>query len=227
MTYIDYIVNAVPFLILIVSVAAGRIRGFAEIVLSAAIVIVLMLLARKYAHPAAESLTENYIHTRLTEYLSSVIEKNIRDGAESVFDSFPAYISEIIKSSGITSASIGSSLDPAALSERITPVIESSVVIPSLTAAVFALVFIFARISGRIISILAGSVLKLPVIKQVNGLLGAMLGGVTGIIFAALSVLIMFAAAGFLPETEFARAVNDSAALGMMYDIVSNAVNPG
>ena len=41
---------------------------------------------------------------------------------------------------------------------------------------------------------------------------------------AALSVLLMFAVAGFIPETEFARAVNDSAVLNSMTEIIQSII---
>ena len=214
MDHVDYIVAAVPFLLLIISVIAGRVRGFAEIVISAALVIVCMFFARKYASPAAEAINETFVHGRLVDYLSSVIGKNTASGGETIMDSLPAYLRELMTSSGVTASSLASSVDPRSISEKIAPALEESIILPALTSAVFALVFIFARIAGR----------ELPVIKQVNGLLGAALGGIIGIILAALSVLIMFAAAGFLPETGFARAVNNSAVLNSMNELISSII---
>ena len=224
MDHVDYIVAAVPFLLLIVSVIAGRVRGFAEIVISAALVIVCMFFARKYASPAAEAINETFVHGRLVDYLSSVIGKNTASGGETIMDSLPAYLRELMTSSGVTASSLASSVDPRSISEKIAPALEESIILPALTSAVFALVFIFARIAGRVVASLTGAVVKLPVIKQVNGLLGAALGGIIGIILAALSVLIMFAAAGFLPETGFARAVNNSAVLNSMNELISSII---
>lgn len=224
MDHVDYIVAAVPFLLLIISVIAGRVRGFAEIVISSALVILCMFFARKYASPAAEALNETFIHGRLVDYLSSVIGKNAGSGGESVMNSLPAYLREILTGSGVTAASLASSAGPQSISERIAPLLEEGLILPALTSALFAFVFIFARIAGRIVASLTGAAVKLPVIKQVNGLLGAALGGIIGIILAALSVLIMFAAAGFLPETEFAAAVNNSETLNSLNELISSII---
>ena len=225
MGYIDYIVAAFPFILLIVSVIAGKVRGFAEIVISAAFVIVCMIAARQYISPAAQMLNDRFVHEKLVSHLAEVIGRNAGAGGESLMNSLPAYLSELLESAGVTAESISSSIDPAGISEKIAPPLEKSIILPALTSALYVLVYVFARIAGRVVSSLVGVIAKLPVIKQVNGLLGAVLGVITGSIAAALSVLIMFAAAGFLPETEFARAVNNSAVLGGIHELLGNILH--
>ncbi len=224
MSYIDYIVAAAPFLLLIISVIAGRVRGFAEIVISAAAVIVCMIIARQYIPEAAASVNEKFIHQRLVTYLASVIGNAVASGAESVINSLPDYLSGLLQNSGISAQMLADSADSSGISETIAPALETAVIIPALKSMLYALAFIFARVAGRIISSLTGVIVKLPVIKQINGLLGAALGGITGIILAALSVLIMNAAAGFLPETEFARAVGDSAVIQSLNEIIQSII---
>ena len=224
MEHIDYIVAAAPFLLFLISVIAGKVRGLAGIVLSAVFVIAFMIIARRYVPDAAVMLNDKFIHRRFVEYLSSVISKSISEGGGSLYDSLPSYLRELLREAGISAGNLVSSAGAAGISEKIAPPLERSIVIPAVKSALYVLAYIFARIAGAVASAVTGIVTRLPVIKQVNGFLGAVLGGITGIILAALSVLLMFAVAGFIPETEFARAVNDSAVLNSMNEIIQSII---
>lgn len=218
MQYLEYVITAVPFLILAAAVIAGRVRGFAGIVFSTAAVIVCMILARSYAAPLAEAVTSKIIHERLVGNIAEKLIEGLAGGKQTLGQILPAALGSAAADSGIALDSSFAAQSVNKINEAISLSAESYIIIPLLTAVFFVLVYAAAKALSRVFIRLSDLILKLPFIRQANNWLGAVLGAFTGIILAAISVLILVSLSKLMPDTAFAQAVQKASLINLIYE---------
>lgn len=218
MPYLPYLITAIPFAVFAIAVIAGRVRGFAGIILSAAAIIVCMALARSYAAPLAEAVTSRIIHQKLISSLSKQLIEGIANGKATVTQILPGMFTAAAESGGISGDTPVTADAVKAFSEKIALSAENVAIIPLLTAVFFALVYIIAKLISRVFIRLSDLILKLPFIRQANNWLGAVFGGITGLILAALSVLLIVSVSRMIPDTAFSDAVGKASLINLFYE---------
>ncbi|MBR6361333.1 MAG: CvpA family protein [Clostridia bacterium] len=218
MPYLPYIITAVPFVILAVAVIVGRVKGFAGIILSAAAIIACMILARAYAAPLAEAVTAKIIHPKLISSVSKQLIEGLANGKATVAQILPGMFTAAAESGGISAESAVTADAVKSISETISLSAEKIAIVPLLTAVFFALVYIIAKLISRIFIKLSDLILKLPFIRQANNWLGAVFGGITGLILAALSVLLIVSVSRMIPDSAFSVAVGKASLINLFYE---------
>ncbi len=203
---------------LAVAVIVGRVKGFAGIILSAVAIIVCMILARTYAAPLAEAVTSKIIHTKLVESISKQLIEGIANGKTTISQILPGMFTSAAESGGMAADSSVTADAVKSISERIALSAESVAIIPLLTAVFFALVYIIAKLISRFFIKLSDLILKLPFIRQANNWLGAVFGGIVGLILAALSVLLIVSVSRMIPDSAFSVAVGKASLINLFYE---------
>lgn len=214
-TYIPYIIDGVIIAIPVISIIIGRFRGFAATILPIVLTIACMIFCRIYAGPAANRASELFIHENLTKYTESQIEKKLIDNESE--SNLPSLVSESLIKAGInTDEIVADSLH--SVSEKAASAAEKVFIIPALTCLIWFAVYILSRFAGRLLAGTAGIFLKLPVIKQANNLLGALLGALLGIIRVAVLLIIAFTVIKIADNESINLAVSHSHIIPLIAD---------
>lgn len=218
MNYLPYIITAIPFVIFAAAIIVGRVKGFAGIVLSAIAVVVCMILARTYAAPLAEAVTTKVIHTKLIESISKQLIEGIANGKTTLSQILPGMLTSAAESTGMAGDFTVSADAVKSVSAKIALSAENVAIIPLLTAVFFVLVYIAAKLISRLFIRLSDLILKLPFIRQANNWLGAVFGGVVGLILASLSVLLIVSVSRMIPDTAFSVAAGKANLINLFYE---------
>lgn len=218
MNYLPYIITAIPFVIFAAAIIVGRVKGFAGIVLSAIAVVVCMILARTYAAPLAEAVTTKVIHTKLIESISKQLIEGIANGKTTLSQILPGMLTSAAESTGMAGDLTVSADAVKSISAKIALSAENVAIIPLLTAVFFVLVYIAAKLISRLFIRLSDLILKLPFIRQANNWLGAVFGGVVGLILASLSVLLIVSVSRMIPDTAFSVAAGKANLINLFYE---------
>jgi uncharacterized membrane protein required for colicin V production len=218
MENLKYILSAVPFVILIASVIAGKIRGFASMVIQFIMTVAGVVFAREYSSEAADFVIANFFHERFVNAISEKLIAGIAGGTAEISKILPALLTEAAKGAGLSADGLVSPETISAVSEKIALSAESMFVKPLFSCIAFVIILVLAKVIGRAFSKVADLILKLPLIRDANEGLGAVAGAILGVIVAAFSVVVMITAADFLPGTKFAGAVADAKVLAWIYE---------
>jgi uncharacterized membrane protein required for colicin V production len=218
LNYLPYIITAIPFVIFTAAIIVGRVKGFAGIVLSAIAVVVCMILARTYAAPLAEAVTTKVIHTKLIESISKQLIEGIANGKTTLSQILPGMLTSAAESTGMAGDLTVSADAVKSISAKIALSAENVAIIPLLTAVFFVLVYIAAKLISRLFIRLSDLILKLPFIRQANNWLGAVFGGVVGLILASLSVLLIVSVSRMIPDTAFSVAAGKANLINLFYE---------
>ncbi len=177
----------------------GAKAGFAKVLLSFAAAVAAVISAAVLAPAVGEALYDSFAKKALTEYVYSKVSSAGSDITPAVI--LPESLSSLLQSFGASPALFENSLSlPGETAAGITDYIVEKMAGPALlqtlkmfSAPVLTLIFIiilnFAAIP------LNGLIKKLPVIKKCNRALGAVLGGIKGLVAVIVISLILSVAA--------------------------------
>lgn len=221
MDYTVYLIDAIPFVVLAASILICKHRGFAGILLSVIAVTVCMYFASQYASPIAETFTAQAIHPRLVQGISEKLISGLANGKQSIEQMLPeiftAY-SDLNLKDAVTAGAVNG------ISESVVSGAEQAVIIPALTCLIFVLVYFIAKLISRIFIKAADLLLKLPIIRQANHGLGAVLGVVVGIILGTLSVMVLVTTSKFVPGTRYETLVSQATIIQNLYEKIQNII---
>lgn len=197
MNYLPLIFDGIIVLIFVICIIDGRKKGFVRTILSLLSVVISVVIAQHFSGPIAAWANDNFAEQAVTAYVETYIEDSfvnngLEPDTESLFsENIPDEVTELLEKYGVSLSSVDDEAVNAIerLSKNVAEKVLDVVLLPILEAIVFLLIYI---VSSLILSILTGIVCKvfeLPVIKNLNKLLGGILGAVKGVIVvAALSV---------------------------------------
>ncbi len=220
------ILDAVLVIVFVVTVLEGRHRGFTVTVLSFAVSIISLIIAKEYAQPIAVWLNENFVHDGLVKELTELINNNLSNGTQSVMASLPDYVVSAAESAGISLEGIVSRLSSEAsvgnaAAEMVTAV-EKVVILPLITVVAFLIVFALGKAILGLGARIVGLAAKLPIIRGIDKTLGAVAGALKGVLAIAVVSLIFSAVASVFTDNEFSRAVAETAVLSRISDTVQS-----
>lgn len=165
------------------------------------------IIASSVSLPIAKAVFESYVRPQAEKSVSDIVEKNIggslkkgvgsvSDAVDDVYNGMPEFMSSYLNSSGFEKEKITDSLSGfssgsyAELSSGIVDALVKPIVVNLLEAIVFLLALLICSAAVRILMRALRSVKRVPVIGPLNSLLG----GVLGILQAALIIYILAAA---------------------------------
>lgn len=206
------IIDLVLVLIFIGSILRGRSEGFVRTVLSILAAVAGFFIAKEYCEPVALWIEENLIRNAATNSIGNVLSNHIGDTVQEVINAFPAYIKNAAEFAGIQIENfVSGAITPEAVetaTESIYAAIKEFAVIPASRVIAFVIIYIIVNAVLSIGISFVNNFFKLPILKGLNKTLGAVLGGIKGVIeMYVISAVIGFASM-LIPVAEFTEAVS-------------------
>ncbi len=189
-----YILDGIILLICLLCVLIGVKRGFVHSVVRFLGSIIAALLASALGGVLAQWLFDTMFRGAMVEKINSSLQTlgadNAAAAASQVLASLPDFLVRALEEAGVTletvSHAINSQTSGAAgmVVDYLSPVFVNFLKV----LAVIVLFFLFMTIV-RLLAALVGDILRLPILKEVDGLLG----GVFGFLLAMVSVWVVVA----------------------------------
>lgn len=204
-----YILDGVVILIFLLAVYSGYRRGFVVSVIYLVGCAAAALVALTLSKPLATSVYDMFLSNKVEQTVSAQISSsNTKDVASltnsvaQVMKDLPGPVSNFMSTSGYTPEKIAGSLSGSVsssstdLSNKIVNTVVRPVSISLLQALCYVILFFVVMILVRIVASTVNHVFRLPLLRQINGVLGAVLGAAQGVlyVFLAVTVISMIAA---------------------------------
>lgn len=202
-----YILDGAVILIFILAIIIGCHRGFMKSVVQLVGCILAVLLANMLSPLVAGGLFDSFaseqLQTTLSSNMATVEPEAVTGGIGKVLDKLPQPVVHALEAYGLGTPEdmlqkVQDSLTGGkdAVAEAVVVGVIRPVAVSLLRALCFAILFILFMIAVFIIARIIGRVFRLPLLKQMDGLLGAVIGAAEGIllIFVAVTVVQLIAA---------------------------------
>lgn len=218
-----YILDGAVIIIFLLAVFIGYRRGFFKSIIQLAGCIAAVLIASSLSMPLASGLYDQFFSDSVQQQISKEIEKSGVDSVETalggVLTDLPGPVTNALTMFNLgTPAQIkdklSGSLDGTVA--QLSKEIEGKVVRPAAVSLMrilcFFILFIIFMVLVGIAASVIGRVFKLPVLRQTDGMLGALLGAVQGIVlvFVAVTVMSLIAASSKSDDKLTRAAMNDT-----------------
>ena len=227
----EYIVDIIILVIFGAIVISSAMKGFFKSLFELAGTLISLAISRALSEGFAPQVFDTFIRKGAETYLGNALgnvgTKDYVLQAQETLNSIPEALNGIMSLMGIDKAAIiekiqGADLGGANLVESLM----TSVVEPVATAVVQFIIFvILAVVIGFILKIavklLDGIIKKLPAVKQLNRVLGAVFGVFRGIIVVAIISMLIGIVASFIGNETFIEVVNNS----VIVDTFQNAIS--
>lgn len=226
MEFLPFIIDIILLVVFVSCIIDGRRKGFAKMILSVVATVIALIVAKTYAEPVAVWINDNFVHQTIVDSIAKAISDSVGSGAAAIANSLPDYIVRAAEAVGLTAqgitAELGSNVTAVQASEQICNAVEGVFVIPAIQLVSFFVIFAVGSAVLNFVASLINGVFKLPLIKNVNKLLGAVLGGVKGIIAVFVIGLVFYLVSSIAPETPFAAAIEDSMIMKTALEILNS-----
>lgn len=218
---ISYGMDILLVIVFVGTVLSSMRKGFLRCILSLACVIAAIAVAMTFSQPAAEWCYDNI----LSGYIVNTVEKAIEDGLDSsaaamtvnqVIAEIPDFLVSQLTEFGIDVNAVAEEISSLKLSAQDTAeMISKDIVRPGVLVLLkmlcFILIYLIVRFLLGFLSSLINGISKLPLLKQVNKGLGAVIGALKGvaIVFLVCTLLNAIPLDYFEPPI-LAQAVDNS-----------------
>ena len=218
-----YLLDGAVILIFILFVWVGSRRGLVRSVLRLISCVVSLVLALLLSTVAAGGLFDAFLSESAQEIIAQHLPEtdaaSVASGVEEALHQLPGFVESALTAGGLGSPEeIASSVQdvlgqsPETVAQAITEQVIRPAAVALMGSVCFLLLFLLFMILFGILIGLINRVFQLPVLKQLNGALGAVVGAAEGVlvIFAAVTVLqiVVPPAGSDAPLT--AKEVNDT-----------------
>lgn len=228
MDILPFIIDIILIVVFAGCIIDGRRKGFVKMVLSIVATVIALFVAKEYAEPVANWINDNLVHERIVDSIARAISDSVGSGAAAIANALPDYIVRAAEAIGLTAqgitADLGSNVTAVQAAEQICTAVEGAFIVPAIKIVSFFIIFAIGSAVLNFVASLINGIFKLPLIKNVNKLLGALLGGVKGIIAVAVIGLVFYFVSSIAPETQFAAAVEDSAIVKTAWEILNSFI---
>lgn len=171
----------------------------------------------------SEWIFQHVVRTAMTEQISAALQtSSTENAAETIFASIPSFLQDALASYGITLESLRQTLAGTNVSAASAAVELMAPVVISLMRSVFSLVlFVILLIVVKMIAKLVSGVCHLPVLRQLDKGLGAVLGAAQAILVIFLICFCLYLVEPFSSE-EIRMAANNSQIYHLMLHTITN-----
>lgn len=213
---LDILIIVTIFLFMLAGYKKGFIRSLFSFICSIVSLITSFFLAPIFSNWVYETFIRDAIISNITKVISESMGQNVNAKVESVISSIPFNINDILGTFGISESKIGILLGNSATNSAFA--IERlfyPVVMNYVNVLVGLILFLLISISIKLMSRVVFKATQVPVIRQVDWLLGMLFGMFKGLIFvivllAALSIINRFDKSGVLNEYISEENVNST-----------------
>ena len=238
MGVLPYVVDILIVLVFVSAIIYGYNRGFVKMILSIAAILLSLLIAGAFSAPLAQWASEKFVAEKVSGYVDGYIDGVIEetglssgdasggyfDGAQQkITEVLPKELASLLKSYDISVDDIFEKVSPEdtlrEVGEKITVKIQGSVVLPVLKVITFIILFLGSSLVFRlIIAIVCLVTKKLPVIKKLNKVLGAVLGAVRGVSVVAVLCIFLVLMTKLFPDNALSAAVSQATLTNFIND---------
>lgn len=198
MNYLPLIFDGIIILIFVTCILDGRKKGFVRTVLSLLSVIISFIIAQSFSGPVAVWAKDNFAEQAVTAYVETYIEDSFQNNGiepdtETLFsENIPEEVTALLEKYDVSLSSVDDEATNAIerLSKKVAQKVLDAVLLPILEALMFLIIYIVCASVLKLLTAIVCKAFRLPVIKQLNEMLGGILGAVKGI--AVVSVLSIF-----------------------------------
>lgn len=183
-------------IIILLCVVFGYKKGFFKSIAGFIGAGIAMFLAWILAGVIANAMYQGIFRDMLISNISSVLSNDalasFPEKASQIVENLPGFLSNTLNNQGITSSQIAQSLQAAgnnaasATADFISPAIIWLLQL-LLTVILFFILLIFVRLVIKLI----GNVFRLPVLRQVDGILGGLFGIFKGVVYIFLVCILL------------------------------------
>ncbi len=183
-------------IIILLCVVFGYKKGFFKSIAGFIGAVIAMFLAWVLAGLIANALYQGIFREKLIDHISAVLSNDalasFPEKAAQVVVNLPGFLSNTLNNQGITSSQIEQSLQAAGNNAApATADLISPAVIWLLQLLLTVILFFILVILVRLVIKLIGNVFRLPVLRQVDGILGGLFGIFKGVVYIFLVCILL------------------------------------
>lgn len=196
-----YILDGVVILIFLLAVHWGYRRGFFQSMINLAGCIAAALIASSLSKPLASSIFDIFmadnVHKTVSSQIVNTDAASVKTAVGHILQNLPGPVANKMIASGFTPDKITNDLSgslnqsAAVLTDNLVNTVVKPIAVSLLSTLCFAVLFIVITILIGILASMVNRVFRLPVLRQVNGVLGAAFGAVQGVLFVFVAVTVM------------------------------------
>ena len=221
-----YVLDGILVVLFVLLVWLGHRRGFIKTVAGVAAFVVALMLSSMLAAPVSGFVYDTFVEPPLQQTLVAQIGEGspAAETLDGVLEQMPAFVTNRLEANGLNSGAailshIGNDAAEGTVDQRILNQVVEPVVLPLLKSVCMLLLFIILLLVLTVLLKMLDVIAKLPLLKQLNKLLGVVAGVAQGLlwVFFAVSVLQLVANLGWidvltpalLEETILLRRIHD------------------
>ena len=183
-------------IIILLCVVFGYKKGFFKSIAGFIGAVIAMFLAWVLAGLIANALYQGIFREKLIDHISAVLSNDalasFPEKAAQVVVNLPGFLSNTLNNQGITSSQIEQSLQAAGNNAApATADLISPAVIWLLQLLLTVILFFILVILVRLVIKLIGNVFRLPVLRQVDGIMGGLFGIFKGVVYIFLVCILL------------------------------------
>lgn len=212
----NFLADILLLAVVILFVIIGKTRGFLRTLLSFLGKIISLVTALFISKTYSEKFYELFLKARVTESLSQKLEADgggAFDIAE-VMKDIPASLLEFCNMLGFDVDSLMNGINSSQITNDVAVLIEENVLAPILIlvcqVVIFSVVSALISIVLTIVINLVCTVDKLPIIKSANGVLGAVLGLINGVIVVYIVSFVLITLSVLIDNSELNNFIASS-----------------
>lgn len=215
------ILDILLLVLLLLGIFLGAHRGFCRSIINLIGTIVALAAAMWIAGMLSEWIFQHVVRTAMTEQLSGALQaSSTGDAAEAIFTSIPSFLQGALEACGITLDSLRQTLAESNVSAAAAAVELMAPIVISLMRSVLSLVlFVVLIIVIKIIAKLVSGVCRLPVLRQLDKGLGAVLGAVEAVLIIFLICFCLY-----LTEPFSSPEIRMAASNSQIYQFTVNSI---
>lgn len=209
-----WLLDLIVLVILGVTVALGHHRGFLRSAVQLVGLVASVVLAFSFSGGLSEWIFDDFAQEPLKTKVVSVLEENVTSTAEvqteKILEALPDFLVNTLNAHDTAKEALETLTEKVdqsaeAVAETVVTDIFRPLAVSVLRILLFILLFGVFMLAVKLITKLIKPLTKLPVIHQADGLLGAAVGLVKGILFVlvAVSVMQLMASSGTLVQQQW------------------------
>lgn len=195
-----YILDIAVLVILGLTVFFGYRRGFLQTVVQLVGCVAAFIIALSISTPAANTVFDSFVaesvETRVVESLNDVADVPVEEKLDAAIAELPKPVGALLKNNAQLQEAVdelGTSMSASvdSLAKSLVQTVVRPVVVTVLQLLIFVLAFLLLLLIAKLLVRVVKPIAKLPVIRQIDGTLGAVLGVLKGALFVCVLVSVL------------------------------------
>ena len=195
-----YILDGVIVLIVVLTVALGYRRGFIRSMVQLVGLVAAFMLAFSFSETLSTYVYDAFISEPLRETVTQTLQTDVSSTAseqlDSALETLPPFLSEALRENEQANAaleSLGAQVDASAaqLAEMLVTNVIRPLAVALLRFVLFLVLVVLLLLAVKLLTALLKPITKLPVIRQADGALGAVIGLLKSLLFVLIAVTVM------------------------------------